>query len=86
MSKYSFDRLGADRFEELAQALLEKLFRVSGNLVQFGDGKDGAREATWTQPAGHPTYTRPLDADDDVPKEWIAAAPIHLNENQTSTK
>jgi len=50
MSKYTFERLGSDRFETLAQALLEKQLRVSGELIQFGEGKDGAREATRTQP------------------------------------
>ncbi|MDA1277876.1 MAG: hypothetical protein O2960_28090 [Verrucomicrobia bacterium] len=77
MSKYTFERLGADRFETLAQALLEKLFRVTGSLVQFGDGKDGAREATWTQPVDHPTYKRPPSADSDVPKEWVFQAKYH---------
>ena len=58
MSKYNFERLGSDRFESLAQALLEKLFRTGGALQQFGDGKDGAREATWSQPPTHPEYVR----------------------------
>ncbi len=77
MSKYSFERLGAGRFEELAQALLEKLYRISGNLVQFGDGKDGAREATWTQPTDHPEYKRPQNATHDVPKQWVFQAKYH---------
>jgi hypothetical protein len=77
MSKYSFERLGTDRFEGLAQALLENLYRISGNLVQFGDGKDGAREATWTQPVDHPCYKRPLNVDNDVPKEWVFQAKYH---------
>lgn len=77
MSKYSFERLGADRFEELVQALLEKPYRISGNLVQFGDGKDGAREATWTQPVDHLLYKRPTNAKHDVPKEWVFQAKYH---------
>jgi hypothetical protein len=56
MSKYTFHRIGAERFEALAKALLEGLYRVDGNLIQFGAGRDGAREATWTQPPTHKTY------------------------------
>ncbi len=71
MSKYSFERLGADRFEALAQALLEKLFRISGSLIQFGDGRDGAREATWSQPINHQYYKQPSMANNEIPKEWV---------------
>lgn len=77
MSKYSFERLGSGRFERLTQALLEKLHRLDGNLVQFGDGKDGAREATWTQPVHHPQYKRPVNEKTDVPKEWVFQAKYH---------
>lgn len=77
MSKYTFERLGPGRFEALVQALLEKLFRISGNLVQFGEGKDGGREATWTQPVDHPTYRRPPGEDSDVPNEWVFQAKYH---------
>jgi hypothetical protein len=49
MSKYSFERMLPGQFESMAQALLEKLYRVDGNLIQFGAGADGGREATWTQ-------------------------------------
>lgn len=77
MSKYSFERLEPARFERMAQALLEKLYRISGNLVQFGDGKDGAREATWTQPVTHPSYERPLNLQHDAPKEWVFQVKYH---------
>lgn len=77
MSKYTFERLGADRFETMVQALLEKRFRVAGGLVQFGPGKDGGREATWTQPAGHELYSRPANADRDIDKEWVFQAKYH---------
>lgn len=76
MSKYTFDRLGADRFETLVQALLEGL-RATGHLIQFGAGKDGGREATWTQPVDHPTYRRPTTEPHDVPKEWVFQAKYH---------
>ena len=74
MTKYNFDRLGPDRFETLVQALLEKRFRTGGTLIQFGPGKDGAREATWTQPPSHPEYSRPTNEESDVPKEWVFQA------------
>ena len=77
MSKYTFEKLGSDRFEQLVQALLEKQFRNSGNLVQFGTGADGAREATWTQAASHKTYIRPSNETTDVDKEWVFQAKFH---------
>lgn len=77
MSKYTFDRMGPDEFEAMAKALLEALYRIEGNLVQFGEGKDGAREATWTQRPTHPTYRRPANQKTDVPKEWVFQVKYH---------
>lgn len=77
MSKYTFEKLGSDRFEHLAQALLEKQYRGGGSLKQFGAGKDGAREATWTQPSSHETYHRPINASEDIDKEWVFQAKFH---------
>ena len=77
MSKYSFDRMGHDNFESMAQALLEKERRGYGQLIQFGPGKDGAREATWTQPPDHPKYLRPANEKSDVPKEWVFQVKYH---------
>ena len=53
MSKYSFDKMLPDDFESMVQALLEKTYRIGGNLIQFGPGPDGGREATWTQAPDH---------------------------------
>lgn len=77
MSKYDFHRLGAASFEQMAQALLEKERRGYGDLIQFGDGADGGREATWSQPPGHPTYARPRGATDDRRVQWIFQAKFH---------
>ncbi len=77
MSKYSFDRMQPDEFESMAQALLEGVYRVDGNLIQFGDGPDGGREATWTQSPNHETYTRPANEESDVPKEWVFQVKYH---------
>jgi hypothetical protein len=77
MSKYSFDRMPPEEFESMAQALLEATYRIGGNLIQFGDGKDGGREATWTQPPEHPTYLKPQNARKKVPKEWIFQVKYH---------
>lgn len=77
MSKYSFARIQPDEFESMAQALLEKTYRIQGNLVQFGPGKDGGREATWTQPPDHPGYSRPANKTKDVPKEWVFQVKYH---------
>ena len=77
MSKYSFDRMSPDEFESMAQALLENSYRIEGNLIQFGAGQDGAREATWSQPLNHPTYKRPINVEGDVPKEWVFQVKCH---------
>lgn len=77
MSKYNFERITPEKFETLVQALLEKQFRLEGKLVQFGAGKDGGREATWTQPVDHPTYKRPITCDSDDPKQWVFQVKYH---------
>ncbi|MBD2604137.1 hypothetical protein H6G81_06255 [Scytonema hofmannii FACHB-248] len=64
-------------FEGMAQALLEKTYRIGGNLIQFGSGKDGGREATWTQPPDHPEYSRPANQNSDIPKEWVFQVKYH---------
>jgi hypothetical protein len=68
----------------MAQALLEKTYRVGGNLIQFGSGKDGGREATWSQPIHHPTYSRPLNKETNIElrlyAKWISKQ--QDNENQ----
>jgi hypothetical protein len=77
MSKYSFARMGPTEFESMAQALLEKTYRIEGNLIQFGSGKDGGREATWSQPTNHPNYSRPSNQSTDVVKEWVFQVKYH---------
>jgi len=66
-----------DDFESMAQALLEKTYRIGGNLIQFGPGPDGGREATWTQAPDHPTYVRPSKRRKRVPKEWVFQVKYH---------
>lgn len=77
MAKYRFDLLGADRFEGCVQSLLERMYRVQGRLIQFGDGPDGAREATWDQPINHPLWVRPENERKDVPKRWVFQVKYH---------
>src|SRR5262245_40491080 len=77
MSKYSFDRMLPQQFESMAQALLEKTYRIHGNLIQFGSGIDGARETTWTQRPEHPTYTKPTNQSVPGPKEWVFQVKYH---------
>lgn len=64
-------------FEAMAQALLEKTYRIDGNLIQFGAGQDGGREATWSQPASHSRYSRPANQKTDVKKEWVFQVKYH---------
>lgn len=77
MSKYTFERLGARGFEELVQTLLEKLYRVDGKLIQFGEGADGAREAVWIQGVGHHDCPRPQGETTDISKKWVFQAKYH---------
>jgi|GEM_PF-3750963 len=77
MSKYSFARMLPNDFEAMVQALLEKTYRIGGNLIQFGLGKDGGREATWTQPTNHPEYSQPAKQASDIPKEWVFQVKYH---------
>jgi hypothetical protein len=77
MSKYSFDRISPQDFESLSQALLEKTYRIEGNLIQFGSGADGGREATWTQMETHSDYQRPANERTNVPKEWVFQVKYH---------
>lgn len=77
MSKYTFEKIGSAGFEQLAQALLEKLCRTGGQLIQFGAGADGAREATWSQPTAHEAYVRPENESSEVDKEWVFQAKFH---------
>ena len=66
-----------EQFESMAQALLEKTYRIDGNLIQFGTGADGAREATWTQRPSHPAYVRPANKKKDVSKKWVFQVKYH---------
>lgn len=62
----------------MVQSLLETKRRGTGKLIQFGSaGADGAREATWTQPANHPDYIRPENSEIDLPKQWIFQVKFH---------
>ena len=77
MSKYSFARIQPIEFESMVQALLEKTYRIEGNLIQFGAGQDGGREATWSQLPSHPHYSRPTNQKKDVVKEWVFQVKYH---------
>jgi len=78
MSKYQFQRLSGETFQQMAQALLEKKRRGIGGLIQFcSSGADGAREATWTQPVNHPEYVRPATSATDVDKHWVFQVKFH---------
>ena len=77
MSKYSFARMQPTEFESMAQALLEKTYRIDGNLIQFGAGQDGGREATWSQSPSHQQYSCPANQKKDVVKEWVFQVKYH---------
>lgn len=79
MAKYSFERLSADTFEALVKALLHQEFGLDGQLVIFGPGKDGAREATWAQSPDHPKYVRPrrLSSKNGRDRSWVFQVKYH---------
>src|SRR4051812_678613 len=76
MAKYSFSQMGSERFESMLKALIEQKYGIIGQLVQFGPGKDGAREATWAQPATHPLYDPPPEAG-GADRQWVFQVKYH---------
>jgi hypothetical protein len=69
--------MGGETFEQMAQALLEKNRRGFGNLIQFGVGPDGSREATWNQPPEHPEYIPSPSATDKMSAKWVFQVKFH---------
>jgi hypothetical protein len=57
MPSYNLDGLSADSFEHLIQALFLKVVGPGG--IVFGDGPDGAREATYEGKMDYPSKSRP---------------------------
>ena len=80
MAKYTFSRMGWLKFEEMAQALLEKERRGFGNLVQYGTGKDGGREATWTQHVENFQSPSSEKEGEKALKEWVFQVKYHDGE------
>ena len=69
MSKYDLNQLGADEFEQLAQALLKKI--IGSGTITFGAGKDGAREATYQGKSQYPSNNEIWAGD------WIFQVKFH---------
>ncbi len=53
MSDYNFTGLSSRSFEQLIQALAVKI--IGPNIIVFGDGKDGGREATFNGAVPYPS-------------------------------
>lgn len=77
MTKYDFARMGNVKFEHLVQGLLESERRGYGELIQFGSGRDGAREATWNQPPSHPKYISPIGERAGQEAKWVFQVKHH---------
>lgn len=54
MPDYNLERLGSLEFERLCQSLLKAVLRAPGTIT-FGDGPDGAREATFDGELQYPS-------------------------------
>ena len=81
MAKYELERLGPERFEEMVKALLEQQFRIRGKLIQFSDGPDGGREATWSQPSTDDGWVKPgrQRTRKRISREWVFQAKYHAH-------
>src|SRR6184192_2920808 len=69
MPNYDLNRLGANEFERLCQSLLKEI--IGDGVTIFGDGPDGAREATFKGKAPYPSQTEVWDG------KWIFQAKFH---------
>jgi hypothetical protein len=69
MPNYDLNRLGANEFERLCQSLLKEI--IGGGVTIFGDGPDGAREATFTGKAPYPSQIEAWGG------KWIFQAKFH---------
>jgi hypothetical protein len=63
------DKLGADRFEAMAQALIKTV--IGPGTTTFGAGRDGARAATFEGSAPYPSLTERWSG------KWIFQAKFH---------
>jgi len=69
MPNYDLNRLGALEFERLCQSLLKAI--IGSGVTIFGEGPDGAREATFSGKAPYPSKTEAWNG------EWIFQAKFH---------
>jgi hypothetical protein len=69
MPKYNIDALGPQKFEELSQALVQKIIGPGAKV--YGMGSDGAREATFQGKAPYPSTEEQWEGD------WIFQSKFH---------
>jgi hypothetical protein len=70
MPDYDLERLGAQEFERLCQSLLKAVLKAPGTIT-FGEGADGAREATFTGKVDYPSSKERWDG------HWIFQVKFH---------
>ena len=78
MTRYSLNQLGDSNFEALCQAVLLEV--ISKEVTPFGDGPDGAREATFSGKASYPNDKNSWEG------EWVFQVKFHDTEIIGSTK
>lgn len=86
MGKYSFDQMEPGDFEALVKALIMASHGSDGSLVVFGSGRDGGREATWSQPANHPRFVPPKTRPDATGRDWVFQVKHHRPTEQSARK
>lgn len=69
MPKYHLNALGDKEFEQMVQALLKAV--IGAGTITFGDGKDGAREATFEGTAQYPSKSTQWSG------KWIFQVKFH---------
>src|SRR6266480_3384858 len=77
MAKYAFDGMQPLEFEALVKALIHASLGLSAETIIFGAGRDGGREATWSQPSGHPAYIKPQRTKQRRNREWVFQVKHH---------
>src|SRR5437868_6165674 len=69
MPDYRFEGLSPRSFEQLVQALAAKI--IGPNVVVFGDGPDGAREATFSGRLSYPSVGSPWEGKGIVQAKFL---------------
>ncbi|MBU6411371.1 MAG: hypothetical protein KGR98_13375, partial [Verrucomicrobia bacterium] len=79
MPDYNLFGLSPRSFEQLIQALSAKI--IGPDVVIFGDGPDGAREATFSGKLNYPSTQAPWDGDGIVQAKFLQRSSGNLKQD-----